>query len=734
MKIEQTANDVVLSNVTDQGEFRIKNSAKAFSILSSGLYSNKIKAIVRELSCNAWDSHKEAGKEDVPFECHLPTVIEPYFSIKDFGIGLDDKGVTQIYTTYFESTKSDSNDYIGALGLGSKSPFSYTDNFTVTAIKDGMSRIYTAYINDQGVPAIALMAESETEDGNGVEVSFPVICQSDFSRFNNEAVEVYRWFPVFPTLTGKQIDLERHAYQEKDIAPGIHVSVNNSRTCRAVQGNIAYRINIPGELDDFEHLQHVMAAALVIEFEIGELDVAANREELSYIPLTLNNIKKKLEIAAEAMSDFVQKEVDAISGPWEKMLRLNELVKTKVFEPTAIKIINDQFADISVAYGRYDRWAAIDIATNEIHADLNVKFLRFHTTYGKKASYKEFRGSGYSYDDLSYKVPIDDEIVVVTNDSTRKALSRVRAHYLGTANQPKTIIYIDASRKDPQRQKKIDKFLKQICSPPVVLVTSLTETLKVARDKIASTSVVKMVANSEAYRNRSQAAYNVSDVSPSDIDDVNETYYYVPINGYSITDDRVPGLTTKIKYEAYHHTSMIVSRNMSEFTQFIRDLGYDMRVYGVRKRAWDTAAKASNWVNIMDFLADEFALLDAELVYKPTLREHLSGNSSIFCSEVIEAFASLPKGHKLRTLVTAAGIEHADISGNLVPLFRKKAAVANELFNANLDLDSVKERAYNYYKDAIASYPMFELVSFSYSEPKPQLLLDYIELIDGEKK
>jgi len=76
--------EAILSNVGEIGEFRIRNSAKAFNILSSGLYANKIKAIIRELSCNAIDSHTAAGTTQ-PFEVHLPTTLEPWFSIRDFG-------------------------------------------------------------------------------------------------------------------------------------------------------------------------------------------------------------------------------------------------------------------------------------------------------------------------------------------------------------------------------------------------------------------------------------------------------------------------------------------------------------------------------------------------------------------------------------------------------------------------------------------------------------------------
>ena len=133
--------EAVLSNVGEIGEFRIRNSAKAFNILSSGLYANKIRAIIRELSCNAVDSHVAAGKQDTPFDVHLPNQLDPTFRIRDYGTGLTHDQVLNIYTTYFESTKTESNQFIGALGLGSKSPFSYTDNFTVTAIQIGRAHV-----------------------------------------------------------------------------------------------------------------------------------------------------------------------------------------------------------------------------------------------------------------------------------------------------------------------------------------------------------------------------------------------------------------------------------------------------------------------------------------------------------------------------------------------------------------------------------------------------------------
>ena len=192
MKIVEEDRKVVSSGVAENQHFKIEASAKAFKILSDNLYSNKIRAIVRELSCNALDSHTEA-KTDAPFTVHLPTKLDPTFYVEDFGLGLSHNDVMNLYTTYFSSTKTGSNDYIGALGLGSKSPFSYTDHFSVISNYDGESRQYIAVLNETGTPTINLMGTIETDEPNGVKVAFAVK-DGDFHSFKREAEYVFRFF------------------------------------------------------------------------------------------------------------------------------------------------------------------------------------------------------------------------------------------------------------------------------------------------------------------------------------------------------------------------------------------------------------------------------------------------------------------------------------------------------------------------------------------------------------
>ena len=148
MKVDTTHSAIVeRDGIANDGAFSIQFNAKMAKILSDGLYSDKIQSIVREIACNAVDSHVEAGYADRPIEVHLPTTWEPWFHVRDFGVGLDHNQVIGIYTVYGASTKTNSNEFIGQLGLGSKSPFSYVDAFDVTARKDGVERQYSMYKN-----------------------------------------------------------------------------------------------------------------------------------------------------------------------------------------------------------------------------------------------------------------------------------------------------------------------------------------------------------------------------------------------------------------------------------------------------------------------------------------------------------------------------------------------------------------------------------------------------------
>ena len=139
MKIETAvvAENILMGDLVEK-KFGIIENEKMYRILSSKIYTNKIAAPIRELCCNAYDAHVEAGKKDVPFRVHVPTFDESYFEVQDFGPGLNANEIENLYTSYGYSSKENSNNMIGCLGLGSKSPFAYTESFSILSRKEGI--------------------------------------------------------------------------------------------------------------------------------------------------------------------------------------------------------------------------------------------------------------------------------------------------------------------------------------------------------------------------------------------------------------------------------------------------------------------------------------------------------------------------------------------------------------------------------------------------------------------
>lgn len=285
-----------IGNIQGEAAFKMKTSQKAFQILSS-LYSDKPLAVVRELGCNAMDSHIASGQPNRPFHIHVPNALEPWLTIEDYGTGISHENIYEIYTTYFESTKTNTNSQVGMLGLGSKSVFCYADNFTITSKHNGICRIYNAYINQNGMPTIALASQIQTSEGNGVSIKIPVK-SSDFSEFSQAIWKAFRFFDVKPTISGGKVEWDN---DKPDFEGSFWKSYTKlSGTSYAIMGGVAYPIDIYKLSSD--HYDLLRKAGLVIQFNIGELDVTPSRESLMYHDWVIKTLNEKIELVK---ADFV---------------------------------------------------------------------------------------------------------------------------------------------------------------------------------------------------------------------------------------------------------------------------------------------------------------------------------------------------------------------------------------------------------------------------------------------
>lgn len=266
-------------------EFTIKASPIAFDILSSRLYANPVLAIVRELLTNAYDSHKAAGKEDVPIKVTLPSYMETNFIIRDYGLGLSEEDITQMYTTFFDSTKSNSNDFTGCFGLGSKTPFSYTSSFSVNSYFNGIKYKFIAVKKD-GYPSIIKVSEEETSEPNGLEISIPTDKTNgiDYS-FRTNLENYIQYIPEIKIDCNVELPRNKADVIAENISFYHRNIYSHQNRMFIKQGQNIYNVN-----EDFDKLAYRATQYLqeicrgfdiVVEVPIGTVSITPSREHLA---------------------------------------------------------------------------------------------------------------------------------------------------------------------------------------------------------------------------------------------------------------------------------------------------------------------------------------------------------------------------------------------------------------------------------------------------------------------
>lgn len=711
------ANEAIVSNVGEIGEFRIRNSAKAFNILSSGLYANKVRAVVRELSCNAVDSHVAAGRSNIPFDVHLPNSLEPYFSIRDYGTGLSHDQVTNIYTTYFESTKTDSNSFIGALGLGSKSPFSYTDNFTVTAIQDGRRGVYTAFINEQGVPSIALMMEESTNDPNGVEVKFAVSNSADFSKFIEEARYVYTHFVLRPVITGNSTFAFRDVeYESKDIILGVH-QVKGRNTSLAVMGNIAYPIDIPKADTSLGELRKLLNCGLEINFVIGDLDFQASREGLSYIPSTIESIKSKLESLNMALTSVLAKEADAIANLWDRALFLSKRKSNNLWSAAVdsyalskpIPTFNPK---------KYGGLNTFDVTVDDLRVKHNIVIRSFTKSRGHAACHTNNAKTEYGDKDAQgnhktwqqWRISVDAESHFIVNDGKVGATERAKFHYRHTKSDvPSRTVYV-LEKADKTRDMDLKGFFAAIHYPPVDRTLIASDLLEKPRKGGLgrNVSIMKLERRGGSGYRRSDDDMVWRDAGKADSFDASETYYYVALCGFQMKSDKGYGDVKHFRGDVTSLPGLFAGE-----------------IYGVRKGDIEDIKTRKNWINLEDHITK---ILNGNLnnkmlmsVVRSRIEDHdILGFKSDISAQINEKspYAKLIKEFK--------GVD--EFKGNvynLSSLFNKFAP------NANFSPDALINKYNQQFNELIKRYPLLKVIN-AYRASAGEIA-EYINLIDAKK-
>ena len=319
-------------------EATINRSAAAYKILSDSLYSNKILAVTREVICNALDITIKS-QASRPALVTLPARFSERgctFNVRDWGTGLSERDIRELALTYFGSNKTDNNTEIGGFGLGFKAPLAYSDSFHVISRQDGTESLYTVYFNEDRIPVVTKIAALPTEEPDGLEVSVPVKAE-DIHSFEQTVKQIMYFIPRdLCTVAGAEFPYyldHNPIINTEHFVTGNPAGRPTRHQAHVLMGMVLYPIdyqNVPPTLRQDLRLFDTG----YLRADIGTLNVAPNREALSYDRYTIAKLRQLVDTATKE----VQTAFEALlSTPNLSPAEVSKLRKdiTHHFEPSS---------------------------------------------------------------------------------------------------------------------------------------------------------------------------------------------------------------------------------------------------------------------------------------------------------------------------------------------------------------------------------------------------------------
>ena len=589
MKTVSRINDVTRNGVKKSTKCGIVVNAKAFDMLARQ-YSDPIKAILQELGANAADSHIRAGKQEVPFSVKLPNALDPHLRIRDYGVGMTEDVVYDVYINYMKSDKTDTNSETGCFGIGSKTPLAYADQFNITTFNDGTMTMYALVKSEDGVPELNEFGSWDTEEDNGVEISFSVK-EDDFNKFSDRAVEVYKYFNTRPEVSGNG----DFVYPErKEIISGDTWRIDKGRysdSTVVVMGNVAYPVDAwQFEYDSKE--RGFLGNNAVIEVPIGDLNVTPSREALEYNEHTLKGISKAIDRVMSEIADSIGVRFSKADSWWQAKAIQREIVRE-------IKGI-----------GSIEELSMFDGRSLDEYPELYVR--RTFTRDGGKV-----KASNYEY---KKRVEVRSDVRVVVQDTETRFDKNCR-HLCGTENV--TVYLVTAKGFGEYAEVMTLEQIKEelgVCDDDNVVCYSSelkdapkatgTNTGNKGYTRKTTTTVRKFSASGGGSYHRYEAHYWPED--EVDLKDDSENMLYVNWFNYETILD---------------NGQSICVRSLSK--QF-KDMGITMpTVYGMKENQIKRVAKKDNWMSLEQWATKAFEVYmeennATELIRLKSLKDEVS--------------------------------------------------------------------------------------------------------------
>lgn len=272
------------------------------TLLTSNLYSLPIESFLRETVANAWDSQVEAGNTNTPILIEINSVNndDATISIRDYGTGLSPERFNEIYRNIGSSTKRESNEYIGALGIGRFSALAVCDIVNIKSYYQGKCYSYLMY-KDGETLNIDLLGITDTTYDNGVEV------QVTIKNAYYERTHITKGLSALTYFEQLYVDCNidyLKSFVDKFNKRTIH-EFENFKVCsmKSVDGLHILMGNILYKCTDKSYIEFSNNPNIAVKCNIGDIDITPNRESIRYSAKTKETLNNKIaEVNAEIYS------------------------------------------------------------------------------------------------------------------------------------------------------------------------------------------------------------------------------------------------------------------------------------------------------------------------------------------------------------------------------------------------------------------------------------------------
>ena len=381
MKLQQQHHVDEVIGVQKQHKFKITDGSQAIIMDSLiNLYSDPIGSIVREITSNCIDANRERdlklegkipmeAEDDKSFWSNKQTVCIEYITkntilgvdecmmFHDYGCGLSQKRVQDVFTTFGASTKRDNNYEIGGFGLGAKSPLAYADTFYVSSRHNGTETYYMIYRNNDNVPHMDQVYQAATDQQNGTTIIVPIKRRYDASDFKDAISNQLAFFDNIVLKNVEEgIGRVRNYYHKKSVTEetNSYIITNDGADPCLLVGRVRYPINwdLLKGVDKYDY-----NASVAFKFQIGVLDLVPSREEIRYTPKTITLIQTALNDVRKQFKDDLSSRYSNLTDYIEYLLAISNIGNggyryscLESSDPSAVKASMAQLTAYDVSY------------------------------------------------------------------------------------------------------------------------------------------------------------------------------------------------------------------------------------------------------------------------------------------------------------------------------------------------------------------------------------------------